>query len=76
MAEDGTESNKAARDLPSNGTSAPRRKRIVRSHQRSKNREMAENVRKSLKDDWSTWITTSLQNYDLCEPKINGRADR
>ncbi len=45
MAEDGTESNKAARDPPSNGTSALRRKRIIRSHQQSENREMAENVK-------------------------------
>ncbi len=50
MAEDGTESNKAARDPPSNGTSALWRKRIVRSHQRLENHKMAENMRKSLKD--------------------------
>ncbi len=73
--EDGMKSNKAAWDTPSNGTSAPWCKRIVRLHQRSENCEMAENVRKSLKDDWIAWTTTSLRNYALCKPKIDGRAD-
>ncbi len=42
MTENRTESNKAAYDPPSNGTSAPRRKRTVRSHQWSENCIMAE----------------------------------
>ncbi len=48
MAENGTDSNKTARDLPSNGTSALQRKRIVRSHQRSENCKMVGNLRKKL----------------------------